>query len=97
LHDVIYIRPFPAHDERFSTRVRTAVGRIAPGAASGVDIEAPSEDTLRRALSDIRRDYPDVWIRRQDPIVAGYGGATTWYAFRDEAPAISRRMPRSSR
>jgi hypothetical protein len=94
---MIYIQPVPAQDEAFSARVRIAIGRIAPGAAANQVIEAPSEDTLRRALSDIRRAYPDVWIRQQDPIVAGHGGTITWYAFRDEAPGVSRRLPRRLR
>jgi hypothetical protein len=95
--DVIYVRPVPAADEEFSARVRAAVGRIAPGSATGAVIAAPSEDTLRRALSDIRRSYPDVWIRQQDPLVGGHGGTITWYAFRDEAPGLSRRLPRRLR
>jgi hypothetical protein len=94
---VIRIQPFPMHDDQFAARVRAAVGRIAPGAAAGEHIEAPSEDALRRALADIRRDYPDIWIRKQDPLGAGDRETTTWYAFRDETPGTSQRWSRSSR
>jgi|1186.fasta_scaffold759213_2 hypothetical protein len=88
---MIRVQPFPPHDEAFANHVRSAVRRVAPESSASPDIEAPSEDTLRRALSDIRRRYPDVWIREQAFVARADRATETWYAFRDEVPGSARR------
>jgi hypothetical protein len=83
---MIRVRLLPAADIDFQSRVREALRQIAPhhDPSDGSAIVAPSEADLRRALSYVRARYPDVWIRRQDPL-ASVDGMETWYAFRDEA------------
>jgi hypothetical protein len=82
---MIRIQLLPATDPDFQARVREAIRRVSPfGATQGTSLVAPSEADLRRALSYVRAAYPDVWIRRQDPL-ASVDGIETWYAFRDEA------------
>jgi hypothetical protein len=89
---MIQVQPFPPHDEEFAAHVRAAVGQADPRSATDVAIEAPSESCLRDALSTIRRRYPDVWIREQDPVARiDRTAPPTWYAFRDEVPGARAR------
>jgi hypothetical protein len=83
---MIRIQLLPNSDPDFRARVRDAIRRVdgVHDPEVGGAIVAASEDELRRALSWVRAQYPDVWIRRQDPI-ASIDGQETWYAFRDEA------------
>jgi hypothetical protein len=88
---MIRIQTLPASDPEFRARVEEAVARAGPGCMmDGGHLTAASESELRRALSYIRARYPDVWIRRQDPI-ASLDGTETWYAFRDEAMRPAER------
>jgi hypothetical protein len=82
---MIRIQTLPASDPEFRSRVEEAVARAAPGVTlDGGQLTTGCEADLRRALSHVRARYPDVWIRRQDPL-ASIDGMETWYAFRDEA------------
>jgi len=82
---MIRIQTLPATDPDFRSRVEEAVTRAAPGMRMDTgQLVATCEADLRRALSYVRARYPDVWIRRQDPL-ASIDGLETWYAFRDEA------------
>jgi hypothetical protein len=83
---MIRIQLLPATDAQFQARVNDAIRRVTPSMVpEGTGhIVATCENDLRRALSYIRSAYPDVWIRRQDPL-ASVDGIETWYAFRDEA------------
>ena len=92
---MIRIQTLPATDPEFRARVMEAItrsSRLIDTDDSG-RITAASESDLRRALSYVRARYPDVWIRRQDPL-ASLDGMETWYAFRDEAirPAERERV-----
>jgi len=90
---MIRIQTLPATDPDFRSRVEEAVARSAPRASAqdGGLLTAGSEADLRRALSYVRARYPDVWIRRQDPL-ASIDGTETWYAFRDEAIRPAERV-----
>ena len=79
----IRIQVLPAADQAFAARVREAIERVSSNGHVNGQLEAASETDLRRALSHIRAQYPDVWIRRQDSL-ASIDGVETWYAFRDE-------------
>jgi len=83
---MIRIQTLPATDPAFRARVHDALARSNPrsGLADDGRLIAASEADLRRALSYVRAQYPDVWIRRMDPM-ASLDGTETWYAFRDEA------------
>lgn len=83
---MIRIQTLPATDPAFRDRVAEAIARFGTGrhADDAGHITAASEADLRRALAHVRARYPDVWIRRQDPL-ASIDGVETWYAFRDEA------------
>ena len=83
---MIRIQTLPATDPAFRNRVAEAIARFGTGrhADDADHISAASEADLRRALAYVRARYPDVWIRRQDPL-ASIDGVETWYAFRDEA------------
>jgi hypothetical protein len=90
---MIRIQLLPAADQDFQARVREAIRRVSPidGSTREASIVAPSEADLRRALAFVRAAYPDVWIRRQDPL-ASVDGVETWYAFRDEAIRPGERV-----
>jgi hypothetical protein len=94
---MIRIQLLPSTDPEFHARVLEAIRRVS--GTNGYDgtgpILADGEAALRRALSFVRVKYPDVWIRRQDPL-ASVDGRETWYAFRDEAvgAAVGRAVRR---
>jgi hypothetical protein len=83
---MIRIQTLPASDPAFRDRIQEALaGSRVRGEPDGTgQLTAASEADLRRALSYVRTRYPDVWIRRLDPL-ASTDGVETWYAFRDEA------------
>jgi len=91
---MIRIQTLPATDPTFVARVTDALARSSRTGVTDVagSITASSEAELRRALSHVRAHYPDVWIRRQDPL-ASVDGVETWYVFRDDAIRPAERVP----
>jgi hypothetical protein len=88
---MIRVRPFPPSDPEFATRVRDALRRACGSDGAGIELLAPSEADLRKALPYVRERYPDVWIRRQDTM-ASTDGTEAWYTFRDETVTSGRYL-----
>jgi hypothetical protein len=90
----IRVQPLPASDRAFVEHVRRALLQVHTDRERlpGDGIVARHEADLRHALRYIRSRYPDVWIRRQDPL-ASIDGIETWYVFRDAAVGSVERAP----
>ena len=82
----------PVSDRDFEARVRDSIRAVAAAVRGDENrtLTASGEAELRRALAHIRARYPDVWIRRQDPMAA-IDGVETWYVFRDDGVRPSER------
>jgi hypothetical protein len=91
---MIRLLPVPRDDRAFAQTLLRALGTA--GRATGDRLEAESALALRRALGLVRRSFPEVWIRAQDPL-GSMDPTPGWYVYREIAPLTAARPRRGLR